>query len=233
MVEITILALTRLSDGVCAAGITSKGKWIRPTRPNASGWRQLEYSDCKDVDGQWVVRKGNVVRMDLVKHIPEKRHSEDWLIGSRKPEVVRELSDEEYLRTCRQVAETSTDPIDVPDAARSLLLVHPDEIVSFSFGIETDWEGEQKYRPRCTFKLANRAYTNKGITDAEWRGYGRKYLRSGSRSHRLQSSEIFADTRTKDCWLTLGANRVKSTDYLLVIGIQLLPVRHFRMDFKR
>jgi len=61
MVEITILALTRLSDGVCAAGITNDGKWVRPTRPNPSGWRQLEYSDCKDANGSWVVRKGNAV----------------------------------------------------------------------------------------------------------------------------------------------------------------------------
>ena len=233
MVEITILALTRLSDGICAAGITNDGKWVRPTRPNLSGWRQLEYSDCKDANGRWVLRKGNVVRLDLVKPIPDKQHSEDWLVGSRKAELVKELSDEEYLDTCRRIAKPSTHPIEVPNATRSLLLVHPDEILSFSFGIETDWEGEQKYTPRCTFKIANQAFSNKGITDAEWRGYGRKYLRSGSGSHRLQSSSIFADIDTSDCWFTLGANRVKSTDYLLVIGIHLFPVRHFQMDFKR
>jgi hypothetical protein len=233
MVEITILALTRLSDGVCVAGITNDGRWIRPTRPNPSGWRQLEYSDCKDANAHWVVRKGNVVRMDIVKPIPEEQHSEDWLVGSRKPELVKKLSEKEYLRTCNQIADTSTAPIDNPNAARSLALVHPEKVISFSFGIETDWEGEKKYRPRCTFRLGKRVYTNKGITDAEWRGYGRKYLQNGSSYQRLQFSAIFADTGTNDCWFTLGANRVKSTDYLLVIGIHLFPVRHFQMDFKR
>lgn len=232
MVEITILALTRLSDGVCAAGITNDGKWIRPTRPNPSGWRQLEYSDCKDASRHWIIQKGNMVRMDLKSPIPEGAHTEDWLVGAKKPELVEELSEQDYKRLCKKLAEGTTDLIKGSEAKRSLIMVQPN-VESFSFGFETDWEGERKYIPRCTFQLGKRIYRNMGITDAEWRGYGRRYLQNGSGFQRLQSSAIFTDTGTNDCWFTLGANRVKSTDYLLIIGIHLFPVRHFQMDFKR
>ena len=43
MTETTILAVTRLSSGVCVAGITKRGNWVRPTRPNHDdSWRQLD-----------------------------------------------------------------------------------------------------------------------------------------------------------------------------------------------
>lgn len=233
MVEITVLAVTRFSDGACAAGVTSDGKWIRPTRPNPRGWRQLEYSDCKESSGRWIIRKGNVVRINLVKPIPEGAHSEDWLVGNKKPELVRELSEQDYINLCKKSAEDSLESIKGSIANRSLIMVHPDFVKSFSFGFETDWEGDQKYIPRCSFQLGEIVHLNVGITDAEWRGYGRKYLKDGSGCQRFKSSDIFADTATKDCWFTLGANRVKSTDYLLVVGIHLFPVRHFEMDFER
>ena len=92
MTEIIVLAVTRLSDGVCVAGVTNDGDWVRPTRPNAAHWRQLEYSDCRDASGEWIVRKGNTVRMDLIEPIPKGAHSEDWLVGQRHPELVEEVS---------------------------------------------------------------------------------------------------------------------------------------------
>lgn len=79
MTEITILAVSRISDGVCVAGITDDGQWIRPTRPNRDdSWRQLELDDCSDIKGNWIVRKGNRVKFDLIESIPKGAHSEDW-----------------------------------------------------------------------------------------------------------------------------------------------------------
>ena len=73
-----MLAVTRLSDGVCVAGITRGGKWIRPIRPNSGDtWRQVEKADCKDKDGKWVVCKGCVVDMDIRDPIPRDIHVED------------------------------------------------------------------------------------------------------------------------------------------------------------
>jgi hypothetical protein len=81
--------------------------------------------------------------------------------------------------------------------------------------------------------LGDRLYDSVGVTDAEWRGYGRKFIKNSSRSRKLSGAEVFKDTGTTDCWLTLGANRVKSTNYLLVVGVHIFPVRHFDMDFER
>ena len=123
MTEITILAVSRLSSGVCVAGVTSEREWIRPTRPNVNDiWRQLERSDCEDSDGQWVIRKGNVVRMDLVEPIPKGTHCEDWLIGKRKPKLVKELSDEDYQSICEDLTEKSLENVDCKDAKQSLVL---------------------------------------------------------------------------------------------------------------
>lgn len=233
MTEITVLAVTRLSSGVCVAGTTMDGAWARPTRPNAQGWRQLEYGDCKDKSGEWVVRKGNVVAMDLVKPIPNGAHTEDWLVGDRRPKLVKQLGEEEYRAVCDELTEDSTGPIEAADADRSLLMVHPEKITSFSFDIEKNWEGQKKYAPRCGFRLGGRLYSRVATSDAEWRGYGRGHRKSRGGDCRVAAKDIFGDLDTQDCWLTLGRNDVGSTTYLMVIGIHLFPVRHFAMDFKR
>ncbi len=232
MTEITILSVTRLSSGVCVAGITNDGEWIRPTRPRAGGWRYLDYADCEDKSERWIIRKGNTVSMDLVRPIPEQDHSEDWLIGTRKPVLIRELPEEAYMSLCNDIAEDSIAPIEGRVAERSLITVHPNEMVSFSFAIETTWEGKRKYVPRCSFRLHGHTYTGLAITDAEWRGYGRLVMQSPGR-HTYGAQKIFEDNDTEDCWLTLGRYQVDSTIYFLVIGIHFFPVRHFDMDFKR
>jgi hypothetical protein len=179
------------------------------------------------------MRKGNVVRVDLTKPIPEGARSEDWLVGGKKPELVRELSEQEYQRTCERLSEDSTNSIEGLQAVRSVVLVHPNCIESFSFAFETNQKGVRKYMPRCAFVLGKRRYLNVAITDAEWRGYGRKFVQDNSQDQHLRADKVFRDTVTTDCWFTLGRYEVDSTEYLLVIGIHLFPVRHFEMDFKR
>ncbi len=231
MTEITILAVTRLSDGVCVAGITKDGEWVRPTRPNRNNtWRQLEYDDCKDDSGKWVVRKGNIVKMDLVEHIPQGYHSEDWLIGSRKAQLVHELPDNKYFDFCCNHREPSLEPLEQTKATRSLMLVRPEKFTSFTFQIVTSWEGKRSYVPKCGFVVAGHQYLSKPISDAEWRGYGRKYLHNNQRP---TVKNILHENQTENYWLTIGQNIVGSTVYLMVVGIHLFPVRHFDMDFKR
>lgn len=233
MTEITILAVSRLSDGVCVAGITDKGHWVRPTKPRPLGWRYLDYDDCKDSGGRWIVCKGNRVRMHLTDKIPEGAHSEDWLIGDRKPQLVEELSADDYQSVCEKFTEESLDAVDCKEAERSLILIHPSKITSFSFAVETNWERQRKYIPRCSFKLGNRIHLRKGISDLEWRGYGRQVMRKHGDDCLLQASEIFGQNGTKDCWFTVGRNPLKKSFYILIVGVHLFPPKHFDMDFKR
>jgi len=235
MTEITISAVTRLSSGVCVAGINNDGMWVRPTQPNAANtWRQLKYDDCKDANGQWIVRKGNRVKMDLVKPIPDNAHSEDWLIGSRKPELLEKLSEDGLRTVCEKFTEKSMDAIDCDNANRSLILIHPDKVFSFSFQVETNWEGQRKYIPRCTFSVCGRSYPDIGITDAEWRGYGRQIMLKYGEDCQLPANKAYQQNGTEDNWFVIGRNLLTSSKfYLLIVGIHLFPVRHFEMDFKR
>ena len=233
MTEITILAVTRLSDGVCVAGLKQDSTWVRPTRPNASGWRQLEYSDCKDKSGEWVVRKANVVAMDLVGPIPAGAHTEDWRVGDRLPKLVRELPEDEYRLICKNLQEGSTSPIEAPNASRSLVMVHPDKVTSFSFDIEENWKCQKRYAPRCTFGLGGKLYRRIPISDAEWRSYGRGQRKAHDGDCQLTAKEVFDELGAENCWLTLGRNEIDSTIYLMVIGVHLFPIRRFEMDFKR
>ena len=233
MTEITILAVSRISDGVCVAGITDDGQWIRPTRPRTGGWRYLDYDDCKDSGGRWIVRKGNRVKMHLTDKIPEGAHSEDWLIGDRKPKLIEELSADDYQAICEKFTEESLDAVDCENAQRSLVLIHPRKITSFSFAIETNWEGQRKYIPRCNFKLGDRTCLRKGISDLEWRGYGRQLMQKYSGNCSLQAEKVFENNGTRDCWFAVGRNLLKKNFYILIVGVHLFPIRHFDMDFKR
>jgi len=230
MTEIAVLAVTRLSSGVCVAGIAENGEWVRPTRPSQSGWRQLDYSDCRDSNGNWVVQKGCVVKMDLREAIPTGEHSEDWLVGDRKVQLVRELSEEGYLAFCQNHQESSLDPLMGIKASGSLILICPEKFTSFTFQVETSLEGKRNYVPRCGFVFNGQYYLRKPISDAEWRGYGRRYLQ---KTDNPKVGDIFAENQTKNCWLTIGRNIVNSNIYLIVVGIHLFPVRRFKMDFKR
>lgn len=231
MTEIAVLAASRLSDGVCVAGITHQKQWVRPTRPKHDDtWRQLERSDCREARGQWVLAKGNVVRIDLVRPIPKEAHSEDWLIGPRKPELVRRLCDTDYRRVCRQIAEPSLEALDCDKAPRSLVMVRPSRISSFSFGMD---ERKGTYVPRCSFTLGRRHYSAKPVSDLEWRGYGRRLVRQHNGKEAWKAGDIFRRNGTEACWLTVGRNLVASQPYLLVVGVHLFPVRRFPMDFQR
>ena len=233
MTETTVLAVTRLGDGVCVAGVDGDGKWVRATRPSPSGWRQLEYSDCKDRSGVWVVRKGNVVAMDLVKPIQLGAHTEDWLVGDNRPRLVKQLADDEYREVCRKLQENSTASIEGPNAIRSLMVVRPDKITSFSFNIDVKWERQRRYTPRCAFRLGGRPYQRVAISDAEWRGYGRSQRKRHNGDCQLSAREILDEVGMEDCWLTLGRNDIGSTVYLMVVGVHLFPPRRFEMDFLR
>ncbi len=232
MTEITILAVTRLSDGVCVAGITDDGDWVRPTRPNAAdSWRQLEYDDCRNKNGGWVVCRGNRAKMGLVEPIPKDAHCEDWLVGKNKPELLRELAEQEYADLCEEHCECSLKPLEEDSATRSLALIQPDEICTFYFG--PDNRAPNKYIPRCTFRLGSATYQNIGVTDAEWRGFGRTITRENHGACTLRAEQLFQRLGTTTCYLSIGRYEVNSTIYFLVIGVHLFPVRHFEMDFNR
>lgn len=232
-----MLAVTRLSDGVCVAGITRAGKWIRPTRPAPTSWwparRQIQEDDCRNENDDWVVRKGNVVDMELCEPIAEPTHPEDWLLGDRPPTLVRKLSDQEYRRVCSRLAERNPRRLFVTSSPRSLMMIEPDEVVSFDFAVERGEGSKSKYRPRLTFRASGRLYRGKTVTDAEWRGYGREVMKKHGDPCRVDAEDIFRELGAEKCWLSIGKYEMDARPFLLVIGIHLFPVQRLTMDFRR
>ena len=193
----------------------------------------MEHSDCRDESGDWAIRKGNIVAMNLVKPIPLGAHTEDWLVGQGRPKLVKQLADDEYREVCKELQEGSTAPIKGTDAVRSLMVVRPDKITSFSFNIDVNWEGRKRYTPRCTFRLGGKLHQGVAVSDAEWRGYGRSQRKKHDGDCHVAGKEVLDELGAEDCWLTLGRNEVNSTIYLMVVGIHLFPPRRFKMDFER
>ena len=165
-------------------------------------------------------RNGNVVAMDLVEPIPLGAHTEDWLVGDKRPKLVKQLADDEYREACGALQENSTAPIEGRNAKRSLMMVHPEKITSFAFDIEENWEGQKRYTPRCTFRVSGRLHRDRPISDAEWRGYGRRHRKRHGGNVRVDAEEIFEELDTEDCWLTLGRNEMGETAGRLWGGIE-------------
>lgn len=234
MTDIAILSVTRLSSGVCVAGVTSDGDWVRPTRPKLNDtWRQLEYGDCRDDNRRWVVRKGAWVRMRLVKRIPCGDHSEDWLIGNSRPIGLGPMSADDYKEIFSLVTEPSLAPIQGTSPGRSLVMVHPESTSRFEFDVETSWEGKKRYQPRCNFTAGVKQHRRVAIGDAEWRKHGRELMEEHGQPCSLKGADVLAELGAEDCWLTVGRNQVSGNPYNLVVGVHLFPPVKFAMDFKR
>ena len=229
----TILAVSRISDGVCVAGVTDTGRWIRPTREHPDGWRQLEYSDCRNAKGKWVIRKGNRVAVSVKKRISrvEDGHTEDFLVGDRPPELLEVLEEDEYRGICTKAEGADTSVIEETRRRRSIMIVRPDSVHDFSFCVEITRSGARRYCPRCSFTIGRQPYRRVVISDAEWRACGRQ--RQFFQSPCITWPQICRHLAVEDCRLTLGGNLVGDKPYLLISGVHLFPVRRFPLDFER
>jgi len=233
--EIALRSVTRLSDGVCIAGVTRAGRWVRPTRrvKGDETWRQIEKSDGYDEEGNWVLRKGNVVDLELREAIPTGYRTEDWLLGDRPPRLVRELLEDRYRLVCRRFAEKNPRRLFVKAKPRSLMLVAPESVEGFGFGVEKAEDGSWRYRPRVSFRAARQLYRGVAVTDAEWRGYGRALMTKRGTPYTVDAEELFRELGVRECWIALGRYDVEGRPYFLAIGIHMFPVQRFPMDFER
>lgn len=153
-------------------------------------------------------------------------------MGDNRPELVGTLEDEDYRDLCESLQEDSTSDLEGSNASRSLIMVHPDAVTSFSFRTEPDPRGP-RYVPRCSFRVRGRLYRGRPVFDAEWRGYGREVMQEEGGECQVSGQRVFEANGTEDCWLTIGAYEYKGAPYLAVIGVHLFPVRHFEMDWNR
>ncbi len=172
--QLLVIAVTRLSDGVCVACLDEENRWVRPTRDKRPNWRQLELTDLRDAEDRLVVSVGNVVEWDLERPTPRAVHSEDVLVGRCRPRLVTELTPAEFLTRCAAVCRPDlADFLRSPD--RSLTLLRPERLRCLEFSDAGKVAGKPGLTARIYF-VHHRLIDDFGVTDLRWRAFGRRLL---------------------------------------------------------
>jgi hypothetical protein len=175
-----ITDVTRMAGlRVCVAGYTRKGG-----QPESCVRPLFRYGDITE---QWlfsrigIIRPFSVVELDLLKHEPEKPHSEDWLIEPRLRIVQESLSLDERLAFLQAIEDSAVHSIfgaeihrdrgwfiQQGQGSRSLGTVH---LASLSEVVYRQWSDSGKWAYRLAFRDAAGEEYRLTVTDLAFRLY--------------------------------------------------------------
>lgn len=235
--EITTLALTKMHGGVCTAGIDADDRWVRPVRPHTESKPRYEIVtdycllplDFFHGGRSHLVNLG-VTRFWFSAHTPQPPHTEDWMMDlTRKPQLIRKLSDEEQERFLAAHVEDGLPLLD-GDGRRSLALIKPD---SFSFSFAMNRSGED-VSVRATFKVGDIEVDDVGCTDLRMRALGRKILEKSGGEKCLLNDEDFLRHGKRTTYLTVGLSRpFQGKHWLILVGAHSIPELAVEIDFAK
>ena len=193
-----VMSVTRLSDGVCVACLDEDNQWVRPTRENFRGWRQLNVRDLRDAKQRIVVDVGNVVRWSLSTAIPRDVHCEDVQVAAVAPAFERSLSTTDLLSRCQAVLEP--DVCGFLAGSHSLAVFRPDRVKFVWF--TTAGKGGVGARIGFRQGALEDVYS---VTDLRWRALGRSLLaQTGQPSLSLTPRQLWARTGLRIQYLAVG-----------------------------
>jgi len=224
--EFAVLAVTKLGEELCVAGVVKNKRWIRPTSFDPGGWRQFRKCDVFDKNKNPVIALSNVVILKVLAFIPDSDapHIEDWEYDPKiKPVLVKTLDDQGRLKLFKSVCEHSLDPL-LEAQERSLCLIEPASIISADF---SNRSLTGKYQPILGFEFQGKAHFFK-VTDIHWRAIGRNFpgqcLDGKSLRQALKFEKIF---------LSIGLSRKYQGQYWpMVIGVHLIPQFPVSVDYQ-
>ena len=200
---ITILAVSKLGNELCVAGVDEDGNWFRPTSLNG-GWRQFYKVDIYDKNNRPIIALSNVVVIRLIRHIPQigTPHIEDWEYDrSCEPVFKGNLSDSQRLRLFQKISEQSLNQL-IENHERSLCLIETSSIISTNFA-SISYKG--KYQPILNFTFKGEEYNYK-VTDIYWRTLGRILLAKGHNPI-MKGKELQNILKYSKFFLTIGLGR--------------------------
>ncbi len=235
--ELTILALTKMHGGVCAAGIDGDGQWTRPVRPHNESKPRFEAitDHCLlPIDffhgGRSHLVNLGVTRFWFSAHTPRPPHTEDWTMDlARKPQLVRKLSAEEQERFLAANVEEGLPLLD-EKGRRSLALIKPD---SFSFSFGKNRSGDD-VSVRASFKVGDVEVCDIGCTDLRMRALGRKLLEKTGGERSLLNDEDFRRRDKQATYLTIGLSRpFQGKHWLILVGVHSVPELEVEIDFAK
>lgn len=212
MMELTILAVSKMFGKACVACINTEMKWYRPVRePDYN----LNIMDINPRTGN--IQKGNVLVFEDNDFLNNTPHSEDFNISLNRPATfIRKLNSEELINVVCEVDESTAilaRNLNIKDylanSNRSLCALTPDNIIG-----HTDIDAfDGRYKPKIHFEFAGRDL-NLSCTDIYWRALGR--TDSGR--------EIQREILENDVHFVIGLSRFFMGDYWpMIVGIHPLP----------
>ncbi|MGH9768294.1 MAG: hypothetical protein ACREAB_12735, partial [Blastocatellia bacterium] len=157
-------------------------------------------------------------------------HTEDWVMElTRKPQLIRKLTDEEQERFLAAHVEEGL-PLFDGDGRRSLALVKPITL-SFSFGMNRSGDDVSV---RASFKVGDVEVGDVGCTDLRIRALGRKLLEKSGGEKCLLSDEDFRRHGKQATYLTVGLSRAfQGKHWLILVGAHAIPALTVEIDFAK
>ncbi len=227
---ITILAVSKLGNELCVAGVDENDNWIRPTSLSG-GWRQFYKVDIYDKNNRPIIALSNVVAIRLIRHIPQigTPHIEDWEYDflSCKPVFKKNLNDSQRVHLFQKSSEQSLDSL-IENHERSLCLIEPTSIVSANFA-NISYRG--KYQPILDFTFKDKLYSYK-VTDINWRAFGR-YLSTKGHKRVLNGKKLQDILQYSSLFLAIGLTRLYKGEYWpMVVGVHTVPQFPLKIDYE-
>jgi hypothetical protein len=219
-----MLAVTRMENQICVAGVNEANVWRRPVRLPT-------YNLSKDdifQDGVCVIKNYNVVKYKSIRSLQNTPQSEDFLVDwSDTPTVISTVNEQSRLHIFNKIDESKNiDEINdgirrfLIENNRSLIMVKPDKVISSSFGPAKG----KGFQTRLKFELNNIQY-NPSCTDLRWRAY------MNIKQNRNNIEQLF---KGKEIYLAIGLTRELYLGRIwpMVIGVHMIPdLENIEIDY--
>ncbi|MDE3089882.1 MAG: hypothetical protein KGJ80_10930 [Chloroflexota bacterium] len=228
--QLVITDVTRMHEGrVCIAGYNRQREGVRPTLPHPGIHESSLYSK-----GKPLVFPFAVVEYELLEHISEPPHTEDWRYDPKSVRLVKQLGEKDKQAILDRLCCESVDAIFGAkifsgqgyyllrgQGKRSLGTIRPAEV---SEVIYEQTDNAWKYRMRFIDDKADSYRLT--VTDLTWRYYCDSQRQAG-KSPRKIASELIARLRSSQVYLRIGLARGWDEHpdrcYLQITGIFTFP----------
>jgi hypothetical protein len=229
--RLAITDVTRMYEGrVCVAGCDENGVCVRPVLPPPG-----IFEDSLCVRGRPVVFPFALVQYDLVKHIPQPPHTEDYVYDPRNLRLIRRLRDEERRSLLDRTVFAAVEEIfEAPiisgeglyivrgQGVRSLGTIQPRRICQAVHQQSPD--GRWKHRLHFVDRKGSDYWLT--VTDLTWRYYFNRE-RSQGRTPRQISAHLTSALAKREVFVRIGLargwERFPDRCHLQVTGIYSFP----------
>jgi hypothetical protein len=227
--ELVITDVTRMQEGrVCVAGYDRKKMCVRPTLPPPGIHETSLYSK-----GKPLIFPFAVVEFDLLEHVPEPPHTEDWRYDPRSVRLIKQLSEKEKQDTLKRLcnedvasifgAQIYSDPgyyVLNGEGVRSLGTIHPRHVLEVVYEkLDDAWKYRLKFDDgRVSYRLT--------VTDLAWRYYCDAQRGIGKSPAEI-ATELLDQLNASQTYLRIGLARGWSKFpercYLQITGVYTFP----------